>query len=87
MNYEFDFEKVCSEVKVNSRIPESSAHKTTLADYLFSRTIAGMNSSELIKNIERSSDGNITGRHFSFYPARDINLAKWLANWMRKGVN
>lgn len=85
MNCEFDVETVCKKVKINSRIPESEAHTTTLADYLFSRSVAGMNSFELIENIERASDFKITGRFFSFFPQRDINLSEWLAKWISKG--
>ena len=71
---------------MNTRIPESLASCTTLAQYLLSRSVAGMNAQELISNIETASDNQVTGRFFPFYPPRDVNLTPWLANWMRKGA-
>lgn len=85
LNFQFDYETVCSKIKINTRIPESQASVTTLAQYLFSRSVAGMNACELIKNIETTTDGKITGRFFAFWPTREINLAKWLAKWIRNG--
>ena len=80
-----DLDAINSKVKINSRIPESMASTTTLAQYLFSRSVAGMNAQELIQNIENITDSQITGRFFAFYPPRDINLSQWLAHWIRKG--
>ncbi|CAF0859527.1 unnamed protein product [Brachionus calyciflorus] len=86
LNFQFDIEAVCSKVKVNSRIPEEMASTTTLADYLFSRSVAGMNEKELIENIEKASDNKISGQFFHFYPERLIVLSEWLAKWIRKGA-
>jgi hypothetical protein len=86
LNFQFDYETVCSKIKINTRIPESQASVTTLAQYLFSRSVAGMNATELIRNIEITTDGKITGRFFAFWPPREVNLVKWLAKWIRNGI-
>lgn len=77
-------EAVCAQVKINLRIPESEAKSTTLCEYLVSRSVAGMNSLELIENIERVTNGRVSGRFFAFYPPRDLTLPDWLAYWLRK---
>jgi hypothetical protein len=84
LNFDYDFDSVCSSVKVNQRIPESEAVNTTLADYLFSRSIAGMNASELIQNIKNATNGQIDGCFFPFYPPVDLNLGEWLVKCLRK---
>jgi hypothetical protein len=30
--------------------------------------------------------GTIRGRFFHFYPARKVEILKWLGYWMRKGM-
>ncbi len=85
LNFNYDETTVCSKVKVNSRIPEALASSTNLTQYLYSRSIAGMNSMELIENIENATQNKITGRFFSFYPQRDIDLTQWLIYWIQKG--
>jgi hypothetical protein len=85
LHFDYDENLVCSNVKVNQRIPESLASATNLAKYLHSRSIAGMNSIELIKNIENVTQNRISGRFFSFYPQRDVDLTQWLIHWIHKG--
>ena len=87
LHFQYDVNFVCSKVKVNQRIPDSLASATTLAQYLHSRSIAGMNSMELIENIESVTQNKISGRFFSFYPQRDINLTQWLIYWINKGFS
>jgi hypothetical protein len=58
-----------------------------LGDYLFSRSVAGMNELLLIQNIEKASGDQVSGRFFPFYPKRDVNFTEWLANWIKKGTN
>jgi hypothetical protein len=86
LNHPFDYESVCAQVKINQRIPESLASATTLAQYLFSRSVAGMNAAELIQNIENVTQNKVSGRFFAFYPPRDINLTQWLIYWIHKGA-
>lgn len=86
LKFDYDFDSVCSSVRINQRIPESEAANTTLADYLFSRSIAGMNASELIQNINNATNNQIDGCFFPFYPPVTFNLCEWLAKWMRKGA-
>lgn len=85
LNFEFDLNTICSKVKVNKRIPEEMASSSTLAEYLFSRSKAGMNERELIENIECVTNEKISGRFFHFYPQRDVHLSEWLARWIKKG--
>ena len=85
LKYEYDYEKICKQIRINFRIPESEAAKTTLIEYLLSRSIAGMNAFEMIENIERVTADQITGRFFPFYPPKNINLIAWLTSWIRKG--
>ena len=81
LNYEFDYDYLNENIKYNKR-NESG----TLAQYLFSRSIAGMNANELIENIRNVSNNKITGRFFSFYPPRDANILQWLSHWIKKGA-
>ena len=77
---------ITKQIKVNTRIPESDASNTTLLEYLKSRAGAGMNAAELISNLERVTDGDVTGRFFPFYPPnKNLNLIDWLKNWIKKG--
>lgn len=87
LNYEItDYELVAQQIKVNTRIPESDAGCTTLLEYLKSRSGAGMNAAELIANLERVTDGKVTGRFFPFYPAnKNFDMINWLKNWIKKG--
>lgn len=87
MNFDYDMDEVCSQVKINLRIPESEAKTTTLCDYLLSRSVAGMSSFELIENVKRVTKNRVNGRFFAFYPPRDVSLSDWLAYWLRKSIN
>lgn len=86
LDYKFDHDIVCSQVKINTRIPEYDASTTTLLDYLRSRSVAGMNANELIDNINRITSDKITGRLFPFNFSKTVNIVEWLANWMKKGA-
>jgi hypothetical protein len=69
------------------RVSAEESHTKTLGDYLFSRSVAGMNHSELIENIERVSDGVLSGRHFHFKPEMksSFKLTQRLAKWINNG--
>lgn len=87
LNFEIDYDKVNSLVKINSRIPESMASSTTLAQYLFSRSVAGMNATEMIENIKHVTSNQISGRFFPFnFSSLNNKLVEWLAFWIRKGA-
>lgn len=87
LKYEsMDYDIINTQVKVNKRIPECDAGKTTLMQYLESRSKAGMNASEMIENVERVTEKKVTGRFFSFYPARNIDIFRWLSEWIKKGA-
>ena len=85
LEFQYDFDQVVSQVKINKRIPESDAGVTTLAQYLFSRSVAGMNASELIENMQKVTSNQVTGRFFPFYPSNDLNFLNWLSFWILKG--
>ncbi|XP_062866682.1 uncharacterized protein LOC134329370 [Trichomycterus rosablanca] len=57
-----------------------------LPDYLHSRSEAGATHQQLIDGAVQASDGRVTGRFFSFHPARRVQLVPWLARWIRRGV-
>ncbi|KAI0241681.1 hypothetical protein LSAT2_021409 [Lamellibrachia satsuma] len=46
----------------------------------------GCTALDIIQGIESLTEGYIRGVFFHFYPARDISLLEWLAQWMRKGA-
>ena len=73
-------------IKINSRISESQASTTTLAQYLFSRSKAGMNATEMLENIQKVTSNKINGRFFPFKLIQHNHLTKWLAKWIRKGI-
>lgn len=81
LKYEFDYDHLNSNIKFNRR-NESG----TLAQYLFSRSVAGMNAIELIENVKLVTNNKIIGRFFSFYPQRDVNILQWLSYWIKKGA-
>lgn len=81
LNYEFDYDQLNDTIKFNKRDETG-----TLAQYLFSRSVAGMNANELIDNVRSVSNNKITGRFFSFYPLRDVNILQWLSSWIKKGA-
>ena len=87
MDFKYDnIESICQHIIVNLRVQENEMGKKTLGDYLFSRSVAGMNSSELIANIERASQNVVTGQDFPFHPNRNANLTDWLVRWISKGA-
>lgn len=54
--------------------------------YLFSRSVAGTTAQQLIEGIHSLTRGTIQGRFFHFYPARKVELLKWLGGWIKKGA-
>lgn len=86
MDYKLEYESINSQIQINLRIKESDAPRTTLMQYLNSRSKAGMNASEMIKNIEKITSNAVTGRLFPFHPERRVNLINWLSYWIQKGL-
>ncbi|XP_043566920.1 uncharacterized protein LOC122560337 [Chiloscyllium plagiosum] len=77
---------VCSDVVekcVQTRMRKNDA---PLIEYLVSRSVAGATHQQLIEGAEKASEGRVTGRFFSFYPERNVDLTTWLASWMKKGA-
>lgn len=85
LDFKFNHDTVCSQVKINIRIPECDASTRTLLDYLKSRSIAGMNGAEMIENVNRITLDKISGRLFPFHSNKTIDLIEWLTYWMKKG--
>jgi len=56
-----------------------------LPEYFMSRSVAGSTHEDLIRGIENVSQGEISGRFFSFHPPREVCLRHWLIYWMKKG--
>ncbi len=40
----------------------------------------------MIDGIDELTNGEIYGRFFHFWPARDVNIRTWLGDWMKKGM-
>lgn len=45
----------------------------------------GTTAQQLIEGIHGLTRGTIQGRFFHFYPARKVELLKWLGGWIKKG--
>ncbi|CAG2240791.1 unnamed protein product [Mytilus edulis] len=80
-DYQVDKEEVCKKVTTNLRMEAAP-----VPYYLFSRYNAGTTADSLIDGITKLTKGTIKGRFFHFYPARKVQLLKWLGYWMRKGA-
>ena len=48
--------------------------------------LTGTTAHHLIDGIDELTNGDIYGRFFHFWPPREIELKKWLAAWMKKGL-
>ncbi|XP_069740676.1 uncharacterized protein [Narcine bancroftii] len=68
---------------VRTRLREQDA---LLPQYLLSRSVAGATHDQLLEGAEMASEGRVTGRFFSFYPDRAVDLIAWLAGWISKGA-
>ncbi|XP_051887577.1 uncharacterized protein LOC127578994 [Pristis pectinata] len=68
---------------VRTRLRELHA---PLPRYLMSRSVAGATHEQLLEGADGASEGRVTGRFFSFYPERAVDLTSWLAGWIRKGA-
>ena len=55
-----------------------------LPEYLMSRIKAGSTHKDLIGGIENVTQGEVSGRFFSFHPPREVCLRHWLIYWMKK---
>uniref|UniRef100_T1ISC1 Uncharacterized protein n=1 Tax=Strigamia maritima TaxID=126957 RepID=T1ISC1_STRMM len=62
------------------------AETAPIAKYLISRSKAGTTHEELIKGVEKITKGEVFGRFFAMYPARDIQILAWLSSWIKKGA-
>ena len=56
-----------------------------LPQYLLSRSVAGTTHTDLIKGLNKLSQGNVIGRFFHMFPARDFDLSIWLKYWLSNG--
>jgi len=81
LQFEFDFDRLCAEVRFNRR-----DERAPLPQYLFSRSVAGMNAAELMENLVRVTSGTIVGRFFPFWPPTSVDVVVWLAHWMARGA-
>ncbi|CAI9716414.1 Hypothetical predicted protein [Octopus vulgaris] len=78
-NILLDKPKVLEKAPINLR--DSTA---PIPQYLFSRAKAGTTAEDLIKFVESLTNGTIKGRFFDFYPPRDVQVLKWLGEWIKK---
>lgn len=58
-----------------------------LAEYLLSRSVAGVSHLDLISAMENLTFQQIKGRFFHMYPKRHINISQWLMKWLKKGLS
>lgn len=80
-DYQVDKEEVCKKIVTNIRMETAP-----ISYYLFSRSVAGTTAQQLIEGIHSLTRGTIQGRFFHFYPARKVELLKWLGGWIKKGA-
>ena len=56
-----------------------------LPEYLMFRSVARSTHEDLIRGIENVTQGEVSGRFFSFHPPREGCLRHWFIYWMKKG--
>ncbi|KAK6471659.1 hypothetical protein HHUSO_G28582 [Huso huso] len=61
-------------------------NEALLPEYLLSRSVAGTTSAQLVASVERLTGGVVVGRLFCLYPERQVDLCRWLCQWIRKGA-
>lgn len=82
LNIPFTLEQVHDGVATRLR-----AEKASLPAYLFSRSAAGAAHTDLMRGLELASEGAVYSRFFHMYPERAFSLSRWLAHWIKEGLN
>ncbi|XP_062598330.1 uncharacterized protein LOC134259741 [Saccostrea cucullata] len=80
-DYQVDKEEVSKKIVTNTRMETAP-----ISYYLFSRSVAGTTALQLIDGVQSLTRGTIQGRFFHFFPARKVELLKWLGGWIKKGA-
>ncbi|KAH9498189.1 hypothetical protein Btru_007917 [Bulinus truncatus] len=80
--------KISCEKSAVCKVIQTSLRKedACVPEYLFSRAKAGTTAEELMRGVEKLSNGAVGGRFFHFWPPRKIKLLQWLAYWMKRGA-
>lgn len=81
LEWPFDVDEVVKTVPTKLR-----AETALVPEYLFSRSVAGTCHDDLIRSVDKLTDGQIVGRFFAMYPPRRISLSQWLSKWLSRGA-
>ncbi|OWR45490.1 hypothetical protein KGM_207531 [Danaus plexippus plexippus] len=73
--------------RINSSIgTRLRAYNAPIPRYLLSRSVAGCTAADLVRCLQRASDGLLTARFFPTHPERAVSLSHWLADWISLGA-
>ncbi|CAI6361899.1 unnamed protein product [Macrosiphum euphorbiae] len=68
---------------IGTRLRDETA---PLVPYLESRAVAGCMPQDLVRTLETVTDLQVSARFFATHQCLDLNLAPWLATWIKKGA-
>jgi len=67
-------------VQTNSR-----KYRVSTSEYLAARSVAGCTGENIVKGCETVAGDAVESRFFAFYPPREVDLQKWLCDWLSRG--
>ncbi|XP_060876833.1 uncharacterized protein LOC132949778 [Metopolophium dirhodum] len=68
---------------IGTRLRDETA---PLVPYLESRAVAGCMPQDLVRTLETVTDSHVSARFFATHQYLDLQLAPWLATWIKKGA-